>query len=74
MTAQTPRPVHFDLGTDTLASQSDLAAMSGSWSVDGVSVHRARMTGFAPALPNTLGPWAAALELPGLDCSALGRH
>ncbi len=74
MSSLSPRPTHFDLGTDTLVSQNDLAAMADSWAVGGAPVRHTRITEFAPALPHHLGPWAAALELPGLGCSALNHH
>ncbi len=68
------RSTRFDLGVDDLATPTDLAAMAGSWAVAGAPVGRARIFESVPALPSQLGTWAAALELPGLDCSALGRH
>jgi|CXWK01.1.fsa_nt_gi hypothetical protein len=74
MSDLSPRCIQFDLGIDSLVSQNDLTAMADSWSVGGTPVRHARISESAPALPNHLGPWAAALELPGLDCTALGRH
>lgn len=74
MSYLSPRCGQFDLGTDALVSQNDLTDMADSWSAGGTPVRHTRISESAPALPNHLGPWAAALELPGLDCTALGRH
>lgn len=70
MSVHIHQPVHFDLGVDDLVSRADIAALAGSGMVGGQPATRARAFEAIPALPN-LGPWAAALELPGLDCSSL---
>lgn len=63
---------HFDLGTDAYVEQRDLTALQDPW-IAGEQVTRSRVSESLPVLPN-LGPWAESVELPGLDCTALGRH
>ena len=62
----------FDLGVDGLVARQDLAALAEPWRPIDVPVGHARRSEALPALPN-LGPWAAALEIPGLDSVHL-RH
>lgn len=63
---------HFDLGTDAYVEQRDLTALQDPW-IAGEIASRSRVSESLPVLPN-LGPWAESMELPGLDCTALGRH
>ncbi|MFN8126684.1 MAG: hypothetical protein U0R64_09290 [Candidatus Nanopelagicales bacterium] len=61
----------FDLGLDGLVARQDLAALNDPWrGTDAVS--HAHRTEALPVLPN-LSPWAAALEVPGLDSVHLGH-